>query len=221
MHHGEYIGAKAAKKRILILGESHRISKDTISDDRTCGVAATYTTAGVVEEYLRTNNTLTFFKKIGEAFGQPMKSQEDKIAFWEQFYFGNYIDVLCGVRTDAAKAYLCTADHRQAMNDALFDFINHHKIDVVVCFSRLVYNHLPSLNRRHKAKEDLGKVVCPALVGGKTDYIAQCRFLPSIPHAHTAVTLEKPLSVYCLRHPSARGGFCAENYVATLSVLLD
>lgn len=224
MHHHPYIArVPHPKKNILILGESHRISKDADSPNCTMGIPATYTTAGVVEESIRVPHKqgLEFFKKIGLAFGQPMETEAEKTAFWERVCFANYIDVLCGVSNDAAKNHLKTGGNRQRMNDELFTFVNQQEIDVIVCFSRLVYNHLPSLNKTFHKTEDGGKHICSNTVGGQTDYIAKCVYLPNIAHPHTAILLRKPLTVYGLRHPSARGGFCAENYVKTLSALWD
>lgn len=224
MHKGVFMGINAAKqdKRILILGESHHISNDPESKNRTFGVPATYTTADVVEEHLNmcNQNSLEFFKKIGNSFGLPMESAEQRAAFWHRVYFGNYIDVLCGVGDAAAKKYLKEEGKRREMNDALFDFVNEMGIDVIVCFGRLVYDNLPSLNKKHKACEDIGIITDGLKIGGRSDYIKKCIYLPDIDHANTSVLLKKELSVYSLRHPSGKGGFRAENYSDVLAKLL-
>ncbi len=224
MHKGVFMGINAAKqdKRILILGESHHISNDPESENRIFGVPANYTTTDVVEEHLAmcNKNSLEFFKKIGNSFGCSMETAEQRSVFWNRVCFGNYIDVLCGVGDAAAKKYLNEQGKRQEMNDALFDFINEMGIDVIVCFGRLVYDNLPSLNKKHKACEDIGIITEGLKVGGRSDYIKKCIYLPDIDHANTSVLLKKELSVYSLRHPSGKGGFRAENYSDVLAKLL-
>ena len=227
MHKGVFIGKDAANqdKRILILGESHHISNDPESENRTFGVPASYKTKDVVLEHINDieneKKSLRFFQKIGQSFGYPMKTKEEKEAFWNQVYFGNYIDVLCGIKDDAAKNYLKKGNNRRRMNDDLFQFINENEIDVIVCFGRLIMEYLPSLNPEYKKEEDGGKLKAGEIfTGGKRDYIENCIYIPDIEHKNSSVTLKKRLEAYGLRHPSAQGGFCAENYKDVLSVLL-
>ena len=226
MHHGVFRGAKAEhqKKRILILGESHHISRDD-PNDAIALKPASYETKTVIKEHITDENngknSLHFFQKIGRSFGFPMETKDEKEEFWKRFFFGNYIDVLCGIGDCQAKSYLKEPEKRKEMNDALFQFINDNKIDVVVCFSRLVMDHLPSLNPQYKKEEDGGKLKYGEIfVGGKRDYIGNCTYLPDVEHKNTSVILKKRLEVYGLRHPSARGGYNAENYKDVLRKIL-
>lgn len=230
MHKGVFVGsnAKNRNERILILGESHHISK---TDDKNSEKfkPATYDTKCVVREHIEditnTKKSLHFFQKIGNAFGFPMETEAEKTAFWENFYFGNYIDVLCGIKDGAAGEYLAQKDdngitNRQKMNDDLFEFVNDNNIDVIVCFSRKVFDNLPSLNKKFLKEEDKKRVKDKMTVGRQNDFIGQCVYLPNISHNNTSAILKKPLAAYSLRHPSARGGFCPENYADALSKLL-
>lgn len=225
MHHGVFIGAKAEKqkKRILILGESHHVSNNP-KDDIALKPASYETKAVVTEHIVDENNkkaSLHFFQKIGQSFAFPMETKDEKEEFWKYFYFGNYIDVLCGIKDGKAKSYLKETENRRRMNDALFQFINENEIDVVVCFGRLVMDHLPSLNPQYKKEEDGGKLKDGKIfVGGKRDYIGKCTYLPDVEHKNTSVILKKRLEAYGLRHPSARGGYNAENYKDVLREIL-
>lgn len=227
MHKGVFIGEKALNRqvKILILGESHHINlKDENNNEKF--KAATYDTKCVVKEHIADEEnkkpSLFFFQKIGNAFGRPMKTKAERTAFWENFYFGNYIDVLCGVKDGAASVYLAKNEDgitkRQIMNDDLFKFVNAEGIDVIVCFSRKVFKNLPSLTLKEEDKPNLNG--CDIRVGGKKDYIGYCVYSPNVSHKHTSVILNKELKAYSLRHPSSRGGFCAENYADILSNLL-
>jgi hypothetical protein len=88
-----------------------------------------------------------------------------------------------GIKDGKAKSYLKETEKRRRMNDALFQFINENEIDIVVCFGRLVMDHLPSLNPQYKKEEDGGKLKDGKIfVGGKRDYIGKCTYLPDIEH---------------------------------------
>ncbi len=228
MHKGVFVGSNAENrnKRILILGESHHISK---TDDKNSEKfkPATYDTKCVVREHIEditnTKKSLHFFQKIGNAFGFPMETEDEKNAFWENFYFGNYIDVLCGIKDGATGEYLAQKDdngitNRQKMNDDLFEFVNDNNIDVIVCFSRKVFDNLPSLTLKEEDKPNANNDAI--MVGRQKDYIGHCVYLPNTNHKNTSVILNRELNAYSLRHPSARGGFCPENYADALSKLL-
>lgn len=218
MHHGVYIGkyAKDRSKKILILGESHHINK---SDNSVAGVPANYTSASVVEEYLikakcgKVTNSLQFFSKIAESFGFDSEREEERLEFWKSVYFGNYVDVLCGIGDDKAEKQI--SKNKKSYNDELFQFINENGIDIVCCFGRRVFNALPSLT--NKSLEEQGRICKDIYIGKTNDFIELCTYLPNVCHRGTSVELKKSVMVYSFRHPSARGGYRAENYVDVLN----
>lgn len=222
MHKGVFVGicAEQQKKRILILGESHHINKQD-KENSEAGKEATYPTCRVVAEYFedteKKNKNLRFFEKIAKSFGISVPLDEEADAFWNKVYFGNYIPVLCGVGDDTAEKTIKHNGNRKAYNDAVFRFVNDHEIDIIFCFGRRTYNAFPSW---YDKKENKGKVLTGISVGGKSDYISHCVYLHGVDHDNTTVVLNKELSVFCLRHPSARGGFNVDNYAPFLSELI-
>ncbi len=208
MHHGEYIGSTAESQsiRILILGESHHVGKN----DTTPGVPAGYSTCSVVKgDYLgnRAFKGREFFNRITRSFGVDPNNHKERGEFWDKVYFGNYIDVLCGIGDSIAKKTIANGN-RERYNNELFRFVNDNHVDRIFCFSRLVYNNLPSSSKAKRRDEDFGSIP----VGGKSDYIALCRYMPMLPHNHTDIPLERELYVYGMRHPSAKSGFHDANY---------
>lgn len=222
MHKGEYVGCNA--KGILILGESHHISKVAGSPNKIAGKEATYDTADVVREYFADpgikNRNLRFFKKLADSFGTYTSICEERTHLWDNIYFANYVDVLCGVGDDTAKKLIkANSSH---YNHDLFEFINKHGIEVVFCFGISVYDHgLPGL--RKDIQEEIvncWKREC-GIIGGKRNYIRRCVYLPGIEHPGADVRLNKQLEVYGLRHPSAQGGYDATQYRNVLSDILS
>ena len=214
MHRGVFLGKDAEQqpKRVLILCESHHTNKDT---DVIAGKAASYPTAAVVEnDYLNNSGeakdyrNYRIFEKIEKAFG--FQSEEHR-QFWNRVYFGNYVPVLCGVGDDTAKNTIAKEGNRVEYNNQLFGFIVEHSIDVVFCFSRLVFNNLPEC-----ASGDENEIVECGKVGSCRDYVSVYKYCARTPHGAVSIELEKPLTVYGMRHPSARGGFRPENYAGYL-----
>lgn len=240
MHLGEYKGknADSKAKRILILGESHHWSAEDWklspneteeqAEERRSKKAKKYTTEKIVKSYLENYKThdnrasaYRFFDKIVLSFGIDPKQHREE--FWSSVYFGNYVEVLCGIKDGVAKETLNDKTNRETYNDNLFNFINKNKIDVVVCFGRLVFNNLPSLNKEYLNEESPkknGRIKEGIKVGKRNDYIGKCIYLPDIEHKNTKVVLKKQLEVYGLRHPSAAGGYNPQNYVDILKELL-
>ncbi len=214
MHPGVFEGQKAKDQpvRILILGESHHINKKD-KENSEAGKEATYPTCRVVAEYFedteKKNKNLRFFEKIAKSFGIIVPLDEEADAFWNKVYFGNYISVLCGVGDNTAENMIKDEDNRKTYNNDLFKFVNEKGIDVIFCFGRRVFNALPSL---YDKSEDKGKVLNGITIGGKADYISKCVYLPHVSHGNTDILLEKELSVFCMRHPSGKGGYSYENY---------
>ena len=179
MHCGVYHGEKADQqaKRILILAESHHTSSrreaDTIAD-----VPASYSTADVIEhDYIRQDGdpadyrNYRIFSKIINSFGLPADTMEQRRYFFQKVYFGNYIPVLCGVGNNTAKKTIQRSGNRQEYNDQLFRFVNDHQIDVVCCFSRLVYDNLPGVEKG--SLESVLQVECEKC-GGKIVSTCDC-----------------------------------------------
>lgn len=218
MHKGEFEGEKAAKqkKRILILGESHHISNDEDSPNREPGKEATYDTKEVVQEYLENYNnhtgderktTLRFFDNIVRAFG--IDPDVGRTSFWDGVYFGNYIDVLCGVRDTAATRILKQDGKREELNKKLFSFIEEKEIDIVFCFSRKVYNKLPPLEKADY--EEKGNLF-------DLHRIDKCTYCDG-QREHVSISLSKPVTIYGLKHPSQ--GFSYRRYQDALKNLLS
>ena len=207
MHYGVYIGKAAEKEtRILILGESHH-NKNNEGQ----GEPASYTTSSVVETYLAEENTCRghrFFHKIAQSFGMDTTKAEEKERFWDKIYFGNYIDVVCGVKDSAAKKIIEDKENRKRYNKELIQFVNENKIDIICCFSRLVYNHFPD----RASFEDKSIPFEVPKTGGKRDWIEMFIYKPGT-RANGDIALDKKLTVYGFRHPSARCGFCPEHYM--------
>lgn len=229
MHKGEYRGIEAdsQKRKILILGESHHIdNEEENSQNKESGIEATYTTDRVVKGYLadkdRKNRNLYFFHKIAKSFGIDTTLDIEQKIFWEKVYFGNYIDVLCGVGDCFAENLLNDDCKREYYNDELFQFVRNNEIDIICCFSRRVYSKLPSLTDISEELDSIGNMWLYSKDGKKkTDKIDRCIYLPQFSHEHTSESLTKPLLVYGMLHPSGQYGFNPKNYANTLSKLID
>lgn len=208
MHHGVFEGQKAKDQPVkyLILGESHHVSTDPkVMTDKVAGVPASYTTASVIQEHLDKKKTHDFLTKIAKTFG----SEED--AFWQSVYFGNYIDVLCGIGNSVAKNQIKDNDNRIKYNDQLFQFVNQHKIEKIFCFSILAYKSLPSLSDDEEStREAVGTR------GNRRVFLRQCQYKARVQHEGTSIILEQNLRVYGISHPQAKGGYSPEIYANAL-----
>ena len=214
MHHGVFEGNKAKdqKMKVLILGESHHISSDpNVTTDKIAGEPASYTTASVVCEHLEKlknekKETHPFLTKIAQTFGT-----EDQETFWQSVYFGNYIDVLCGIGNSVAKNQIEKDGNRVKYNNQLFQFVNEHTIDKIFCFSVLAYNNLPDLSDGEESQcETIG------MRGKKRVYLRQCKYKAKTEHSETSVILENDLHVFGISHPQAKGGYSLEIYANAL-----
>ena len=97
--------------------------------------------------------------------------------------------------------------NRTEYNNQLFDFINNHGIDTVVCFSIATFWNLPATA---DSDRDTYKEIELPLIGGRRNIIYYYSYSPYVSHGYCDINLEKPLKVYGIRHPSAKGGFNAE-----------
>lgn len=216
MHKDEFKGKQAEKQtvRILILGESHHYETES--------------TQKTVDGYLdkcrkegHAEKCHNFFDQIVRAFGKDPAI--DREAFWSNVFLGNYIDELCGVGDSQATDLLAKRENRIRYNDDLFDFVATEKIDIIFCFSRRVYNKLPSLVKatgEYEKKTNVGDYLQTKDGKPKTDYISYCKYLPGS-HKHTSKQLEKSIEVYGMLHPSGRYGFAPENYAPELKKLIN
>ena len=212
MHHGVFCGSLASMRetRILILGESHHIStKKESENNKEHGKPATYPTYSVIEEYLedidKKEKNLRFFEKIAKTFGAYSSLQDEREKFWEQVYFGNYIEELCDIQTGFARRQV--KEKSINYNQNLFEFVNQHEIDKIFCFSILSYNNLPSAEISRK--DEIGKR------GNRRVYLRQCTYKAGVVRENLP-SLKKDLIVYGISHPSARGGYALEAYTEAL-----
>lgn len=214
MHHGVFKGQKAKDQPVkyLILGESHHVSTDSkVTTDKVAGIPASYTTASVIQEHLDNRKTHDFLTKIAKTFGS-----EEENAFWQSVYFGNYIDVLCGIGNSVAKNQIENNDNRFKYNDQLFQFVNEHKIEKIFCFSILAYKSLPSLSDDEVSKwETIGKH------GNRRVFLRQCHYKAGTQHKGTSVILQQDLHVYGISHPQAKGGYSPEIYANALKSQIE
>ena len=57
-------------------------------------------------------------------------------------------------------------------------------------------------------------------MGSKRNFISHCVYLKGEQHKNAKTILMRDVHIYGLRHPSARGGFNAENYKPYLKNLI-
>ena len=104
MYPGAWIGKKANENGILILGESH--------------YGETETTRGAIEFYLSENRKgnraewMRFFDRISKSFGYSEINEN----FWDKVFYGNYVEVTCGVGDNRAD---------EAISENRRDYNNH------------------------------------------------------------------------------------------------
>lgn len=212
MYTGVFKGQNS--KRILILGESHHYETESTQK----------TVDGYLDKCRREGHAEKchdFFDQIVRAFGKDPAT--DRETFWNSVWFGNYIDELCGVGDSQATNLLSEEANRIRYNDDLFDFVATKEIDVIFCFSRRVYNKLPSLVKgsgEYEERINVGDFLRTKDGTSKTDYISHCKYLPGS-HKYTSKPLERAVKVYGMLHPSGRYGFAPENYAPVLKKQIE
>lgn len=214
MFKGVYEGknAKYQSKRILILGESH-YDKDGYND---------FTTDSVVQNFYSnpSEKKYQFFHKIAKCFFENVNDIDDEFeCFWNNVYFANYVDGVCGIGDSKAKNLI--KDNKEKYNNELFEFINENEIDIVFVFGRTVYNNLPTYSKNKTVTEkqpdlDNGNI----FVGSRRDFISHCVYLKGEQHKNVKTVLKRDVHIYGLRHPSAQCGFNVENYKPYLKNLI-
>lgn len=227
MHHGVFCGknANTQPKRILILGESHHINTDAGEEgNKIAGVAATYTTCANVEDYLAnpTRSSYRFYDKIMQTFGYAPETGQNRENFWNSVYFGNYIDVLCGIGDDQAKSYVGKAENRKKLNNQLFQFVNEHQIDIIFCFGiTATYDKLPSLTSKNEHKLSREIVIGKKPGNQKNIYLRECHYDANTEHNWVDIKLTRDLHVFGITHPSSKGGYPVEIYQSKLEGTLQ
>lgn len=201
MHHGVFEGQKAKDQpvRILILGESHYWGENKKEEDKlTTKVVQTY-----LEQYNSPNRSerdraYRFFDYIVRTFGIDAELHRD--TFWNNVYFGNYIDEPCGIRDSKATKILKKPGKSEELNRQLFQYIEENKIDVVFCFSRRVYYALPHLEKQDSENET---------DGNDAHRLERRTYYPGS-RENLHINLDKPVTFYGLRHTSQ--GFSYRKY---------
>lgn len=216
MHKGAYIGAHAAAqpKKILILGESHH--GDGPED---MGKPGKLLTSEVVERYLSqksgTEPCLQFFRKIALSFGIDTGRDKDaeKEWFWDKVFFGNYVDVLCGIQDGAAERMM--KRNKETYNRELAAFSNRHQIDAVFCFGLRVFDCLPG---------DHYAGILPSKDGdtaaGKKFEANRRIELAGYLCEPSAELFDHPVRIYGITHPS-RPGFSPKPFAAYLKPIFE
>ena len=193
--------------KILILGESH------YGDAGTQGQKSTGLTKEVIGYFLAGNikdGWKEFFYKIAMSFGYK-RDIDDVAKFYNRVYFGNYVDVLCDIgEENNAKKYI--KENRIKYNNELFDFCNSKEIDIIICFSKLVYNNTPTIEL--SGEKDYDFVL--GTVGNKRN-IAHKTIFKKGPRVESEVGLNKDLILYGIRHPSSKGGYASDQVYEFLS----
>lgn len=193
MNHGVWKGIESEQSHILILGESHHEKGDQL------GANVGYKTSQIIETYLTEESiipTHMIFRKIANSFGWIYENEK---AFWNRIYFGNYADTYGGIAASEFKEIL--KRNRKRYNDELFAFVNDNSITTIFCFSKRVWNLLPS--EAYYEKHIVGKI------GKQNNTVEKCRYAAQIPHRNTDVLLKQDLTVFGIRHPSGKSGYNA------------
>lgn len=177
------------KNKVLILGESHYVDEKSSIEE----------TSGVVNHFI--NNSQVFFDRIAMSFDYVTSEKNE---FYQKVFFGNYIEKLCGKQDGKAKQILSNKDNRIKYNDNLFKFVNDNKIKTIVCFSKLVFNKLPSMNYEKGEEWEKDKIIT---IGKKKSIISHCIYKKNNIHNYCNVKLNNDLLVISLSHPSAPGGY--------------
>lgn len=207
MYNGVWVGEKIPdKNRVLILGESHYVDEKSSIEE----------TSGVVNRFI--NNSQVFFDRIAMSFNYDTSEKNE---FYQKVFFGNYIGKLCGKQDGKAKQILSNNDNRIEYNDELFKYVNNNKISTIVCFSKLVFNKLPSMNYKNGEEWIEDKTIT---IGKKKSIFSHCIYKKNNAHNYCNIKLDNDLLVISLSHPSAACGYSvveAKEYLSSIEELSE
>lgn len=196
MYHGVYEGtaATAQRKKILILGESHH--GDRPED---AGKPGDIPTSKVVQDYLDWTGPMEdghrFFHQIALSFGIDVNKEQERALFWDKVYFGNYVDVLCGIKDGLAKTLM--EQNEDTYNQTLSQFVNRCQIDTIFCFGIQVFDHLPGNHYAGILLGEDGSVIADKRIGKNGNLeIAGYLCEPS------PKTYDHPVRIYGMMHPA-------------------
>lgn len=200
MYKGVWVGDEVFRdNNILILGESH------YDEEKDKGFETKLQTRDVLINYLdyrkgdkKFSHWMNFFTKIAHCISDSYNNKQI-IDFWNKVYFGNYINVLCGLKDGYAKEYLRNKANINMLNDELFQYVNQNNITDVICVSKLVFGVLP------KYEDDV--IECQ---NGKSK-ISMIEYKANTVYEGCGICLNKDLNLYCIPHPSGFG-FEPKNY---------
>ena len=216
MHYGEYEGAAAAtqQRKVLILGESHYSQDPAVKQ----GTPGNRGTCCVVEDYLtdkesRDRQLTRFFHNIALAFGIDVGKDEEKKLFWDKVFFGNYVDVLCGVQDGTAERLM--KQNKETYNQELAEFVNRHQIDTVFCFGLGVFDCLPGDHYAGILPGEVGDTV-----SGKKFEENQSIELAGYLCEPPSGPFDHPVRIYGMTHPS-RPGFSPKPFVEYLKPVFE
>lgn len=216
MYHGVYEGATAAAqpKRILILGESHHGN-----GPEDVGKAGDVPTSDVIKDYLSqkdgTERRLQFFHKIALSFGIDTGKDKDaeKERFWDKVFFGNYVDVICGVQDGTAEKLM--DQNKKTYNRELAEFVNRNQIDAVFCFGLGVFDCLPGNHYAGIIPSEGGD-----MTAGKKFEENRSVELAGYLCETSSEAFDHPVRIYGMTHPS-RPGFSPEPFVEYLKPVFE
>ncbi len=146
-----------------------------------------------------------FFFNIAESFGYDKNVDKDMCDFYNKIYFGNYVDVICGIG-DNSIAENVIWKNRDLYNEDLFDFCNKNDIDIIICFSKRVYNALPKLDidaGESESEVSIGKI------GEKNNLLGEKHYKKDT-HNDRQIALNRNIEVYGIRHSTGSGGYKVE-----------
>lgn len=139
---------------------------------------------------------------------------DEKDVFFQKVFFGNYVEKLCWKKDDTASSLIKEKNNRTIYNNSVFRFVNENNIKTIVCFSKLVFNNLPSMNYEMEEIWEDDKTV---MIGSKKSVYSHCLYKAGASHNYCDVILDEDLLVLSLRHPSAGCGYSVEKAKEYLS----
>lgn len=181
------------ENNILVLGESH------YEEEKDKGFESSILTKDVVNNFLEYRNGnrkfahwMNFFTKVAHCVDDSYNNAQI-IGFYEKIYFGNYIDVLCGLKDGFAVDYLFNQANVEKLNDDLFNYVNKNSISDIICVSKLVFCKLPKFRSYENEFLD------------EENKIVFIKYKANTEYEGCSILLNGDLNLYCIPHPSGFG----------------